>query len=876
MTLASGTRLGPYEVVGSLGSGGMGEVYRAQDPRLRREVAVKVLPAEFSEDASRLRRFEKEARSASALNHPNIVTIYDIGAQDGVSYIAMEKVDGSSLREMLIPGAMPARRLFPVAVQIADGLAKAHEAGIVHRDLKPENVMVTKDGIVKILDFGLAKLTGPSSGSDEGSRLPTQTGTSPGVVVGTAGYMSPEQARGERVDFPSDQFSFGSILYEMATGKRAFLKKTGIDTLSAILNDDPEPIASLNPQVPAPLRWIVERCHSKDPGGRYASTRDLARELATVRDHLSEAFSGGVAAGTRPRRRLWPWAAAVAVVAALAAGMYFLGRRGHEELPPSFWQLTYRRGTVYSARFARDGETIVYTAAWDGKPMEIFIGRTESADARPFGLVDAELLAISESGEMAVSLNRILGYFTAPIRREGTLARVPIGGGMSPREVLEKVEWADWAPDGLTLAVVRDEKLEYPVGKKIYENTSDGWLSDARVSPDGELVAVIDHPQTAADDGSVFVVNRAGKSTKLAGPYFSALGLAWSPDGEVWFTASPSGTESRGVYSVSPSGKPRLRARIAGSMRLLDISRQGRLLLTRETSRIEIGAHVAGEPKERDLTWLDWNKPGQISRDGRWVLFTGPSSDFGQAEAGADSGYFVYLRKTDGSPPVRLGEGLASALSPDGKVVLAVTKASAADPDPDLIIYPTGAGEARRLPKTGLINWGFSRNNFLPDGRRFAISAAEPGRDTARVWLRDIDGGKPVPLSPEGYGGGIVSPDGTWLLARTAGPPTPETRYYRCSIPGGEIREIPGLTFDDRPTQISDDGTALFLVGGNDIPRKVYRFDIATGRRELWRTVSPTDLAGVSELAVYPSGGDSYLYEYTRILSDLYLVEGVH
>ena len=594
-----------------------------------------------------------------------------------------------------------------------------------------------------------------------------------------------------------------------------------------------------------------------------------------MRDHLSEASSGGLAPGTRARRRLWPWAAALAVAAALAAGTYIVGRRAGDDAPPAFRQLTFRRGTVYSARFARDGETIVYTAAWDGNPMEIFVGGVESADARPFGLVDAELLAISESGEMAVSLNRILGYFTAPIRREGTLARVPIGGGMSPREILEKVEWADWAPDGRTLAVVREEKLEYPIGKKIYENTSDGWLSDARVSPDGEFVAVIDHAQTAADEGSVVVVNRAGKSTKLAGPYFSALGLAWSPDGDVWFTAATSGTQSRAMYSVSPGSKPRLRARIAGSMRLLDISRQGRLLLTRETSRIEIGAHVAGEAKERDLTWLEWNKPGQISRDGRWVLFTGPSSEFGGGEGGADSGYFVYLRKTDGSPPVRLGEGVATALSPDGKVVLAGVKASLGDPDPELLIYPTGPGEPKKLPKSGLTNWGFSRNNFLPDGRRFAINAAEPGRDLPKVWLRDIDGGKPIPLSPEGYSGGIVSPDGTWILVRTPGAPTPETRYYRCSIPGGEVQEIHGLRFEDGPAQISDDGRYLFLVGGNEIPRKVFRFEIAIGRREIWRTVSPSDLAGVSELHVYPSGRDSYLYEYTRILSDLYLVEGI-
>src|SRR5262245_28164392 len=267
----------------------MGEVWRARDTRLAREVAVTDMTEEVAGDASSLNLFEKEARAASALNHPNIVTIYDIGSLDSLSFIAMELVAGKTLRELLFAGPIGIKRILAISAQIADGLARAHEAGIVHRDLKPENVMVTKDGLVKILDFGLAKQVGPVSGSDEGSHLPTETGTSPGVVLGTVGYMSPEQAGGQLVDFRSDQFSFGSILYEMATGKRAFQKGTAVDTLSAILHDDPRPVGEVNPQVPGPLRWIVDRCLAKEAEGRYASTTDLARELGTVRDRLSEA-----------------------------------------------------------------------------------------------------------------------------------------------------------------------------------------------------------------------------------------------------------------------------------------------------------------------------------------------------------------------------------------------------------------------------------------------------------------------------------------------------------------------------------------------------------------------------------------------------------
>jgi serine/threonine protein kinase len=314
----------------------MGEVYRARDTRLSREVAIKVLPAELSSDASRLRRFEMEARSASALNHPNIVTVYDIGSENGLSYLAMERVAGETLRTLLVNGALPVKGLLGVATQIAEGLSTAHEAGIVHRDLKPENLMVTKGGLVKILDFGLAKATHVGSGSNEGTHLPTETGTSPGMIVGTVGYMSPEQASGEAVDFRSDQFAFGSILYEMATGKRAFHKKTGVDTLSAILNEEPPPIASASPLVPASLRWIVERCLAKDPDGRYASTKDLARELATVRDHLSEATSGSIAPVPEARGRPWPWMVVATVAIGLAGAAYLAGKKKTGRPPPSF------------------------------------------------------------------------------------------------------------------------------------------------------------------------------------------------------------------------------------------------------------------------------------------------------------------------------------------------------------------------------------------------------------------------------------------------------------------------------------------------------------------------------------------------------------
>src|SRR5262245_12459714 len=486
----------------------MGEVYRARDSRLGREIAVKVLPADVSSDPGRRQRFEQEARSASALNHPNILTIYDIGSHDGTTFIAMELVEGKTLRDVIAAESLTIRKILDYAVQVADGLAKAHAAGIVHRDLKPENVMISKDGFVKILDFGLAKLTESRGG--EGSELPTaiEAATQPGTVMGTAGYMSPEQAGGQPLDFRSDQFALGAILYEMATGKRAFHRKTGAETLVAILREEPEPIGQVNPKAPAPLRWIIERCLAKDPEERYASTKDLARDLAAARGHLSEtSASGGLAAAEPPpaRRRRWLLPAAVALAAGAALGLLARGLiPGRSSAPPRFQRLTYQRGTVLSARFAPDGQTILYGAAIDGRPVEVFSTVAEGHVSRSLSLPRSDVLSVASTGELALSLNR---HFTIGFQTIGTLARVPLAGG-APREILENVQDADWSPDGKELAVSRYDggtwRLEYPIGHVLYGARA--WVSDVRVSPDGRLVAFLDHPQLGDSDGTIRVV----------------------------------------------------------------------------------------------------------------------------------------------------------------------------------------------------------------------------------------------------------------------------------------------------------------------------------------------------------------------------------
>jgi serine/threonine protein kinase len=286
--LGSGMRLGPYEITGFIGAGGMGEVYRAHDTNLNRVVALKLLPEELAADPERLSRFEQEARAVSSLSHPAIVTIYDAGQIGSQPYISMELVSGQTLREILMAGAIPLRRALRIASQLAEGLAKAHDAGVVHRDLKPENIKVSIDGFAKILDFGLAKRVPADVTQEPGADVRTALQTAPGVVLGTAAYMSPEQASGGRVEFRSDQFSFGAVLYEMLTGRRGFERPTTAETLWAIIRDEPLRIADVNPAVPPPVRWIVERCLAKAPEERYAVTHDLARDLASAREHLSE------------------------------------------------------------------------------------------------------------------------------------------------------------------------------------------------------------------------------------------------------------------------------------------------------------------------------------------------------------------------------------------------------------------------------------------------------------------------------------------------------------------------------------------------------------------------------------------------------------
>ena len=692
MNIATGTRLGRYEIRALIGAGGMGEVYRAGDSSLGRDVAIKVLPRELSLHTDRMQRFELEARATSVLNHPNILAIFDIGTFEGSPYVVSELLEGKTLQDRLVTSGLPARKAIEYAVQIARGLAAAHEKGIIHRDLKPDNIFITSEGHAKILDFGLAKLLDPVVPDEESSEAQTKLiSTQPGAILGSVGYMSPEQVRGLPADQRSDIFSFGAVMYEMVTGDRAFRGDSAVETMNAILRDEPPPIRTSEHGSAPALERIITHCLEKQPQDRFQSARDLAFDLESLTSHsgIYSPISAAAPAPEKTPRRLWPILVAAALIGAGLLGLsFFLGRNSAKVVFPTFTQLTFRRGSIYTARFTSDGQGIYFSATWNGNPVDIYSMRAESPNVQSLGVPNTQMLSVSPAGEMAVLLNsKYLFHFV----NQGTLARMPLAGGV-PREMLENVREADWSQDGGNLAVVRVDKLhnqlEYPIGKVLH--TSEGYVSNPRVSPNGNMVAFLEHPIHGDSRGFVMVVDSGGQAKKLTEDWSGEDGLAWSPGGdEVWFTATKTG-EAQALYAVTLSGKQRVVAKAPVNLRLHDISREGSVLLTGSNYSTPITGLRPGETKERDLSWLNWVLVTDLSPDGESFIFT----EFGQ---GSGANYAIYLGKTDGSPAVRLGEGYGFGRSPDGKWVVSILFSSH-----EIVLLPTGAGEAKRLERLGI------------------------------------------------------------------------------------------------------------------------------------------------------------------------------
>ncbi len=880
---ANGARVGHYKILGKLATGGMGVVYRARDTRLGRDVAIKTLTEFLARDAEAIYRFQLEARAVSALAHPNVLTIYDIGSYKGTPYQVSELLEGETLRARLARGRLGPDEALEVAVQFASGLAAAHDAGIVHRDLKPENVFITGDGRIKILVFGLAKLLPQARIVPE--RLMGKAGvpdmrTQQGAVLGTVAYMSPEQVQGAAADRRSDVFAFGSILYEMLSGEQAFagndIRATGI----AIVTNEPVPLRD----APPALEAIVRRCLGKKPEERFESGRELLQALKQLHPSGSHvplvplqaaphaAPIASVEAGRavvptpapEPRRWLRPrrlGIAAIAVAASTAGALIWRSWRRPPPVPLSsqIQQITFQRGAVRSARFLPDGR-VVYSAAWEGKPDQTQTVLPGKPAFQPLPFPPARVLAVSRSGELAISIDvqsRSLDYM-----RAGVLARVSLNGE-APRQLLTDVVGADWNAAGTELVVIRavdgKNRVEYPPGRVLY--SSDGWLSHPRMSPRGQI-AFIEHPFFGDTRGLVMLVDAAGKVTRLTAEFVgSAMGTAWSSSGdEVWFTGSET-TQSAALRAVTPDGKQRVIREEAGALMLHDIAPDGSVLIARENWRHLIRGVPAGATQEANLSWADYSIARDLSADGRKLLFF---------EAGWVGGklFGAYVSAMDGSPPVHLGTGLALSLSADGKWALVADVRAPSE----LAIVPTGPGEPRKLT---LNVAQIAEARWFPDAKSILLTALERPGGQLRIFVVDAATASLRPLSEAGVPGQEmlstpISPDGSQVIVGR------RDEWFLNPGSGGEPRRIEGLTAAQVPVGWHPDGASL-LVREPGLPTRVSRLDLRDLTQKPWRTLAPPDAAGVSDIPwVYVArGGDSYVYTYPQIVSDLYVYRGL-
>jgi eukaryotic-like serine/threonine-protein kinase len=857
--LSSRTHLGPYRILSLVGAGGMGEVYRARDSRLRRDVAIKVLPPEEAADSELLKRLQREARAISQLNHPNIVAVYDVGSEDGVDYIVMELLEGETLGKSLATGKLSARKALEYATQIARGLAAAHEKGIVHRDLKPENIFITRDGRVKILDFGLAHQV---RSDNDLTHLSTKL-TTPGTTLGTVAYMSPEQTRGLALDPRSDIFSFGVVVFEMLSGRLPFQAETAFETMTAILNTDAPDLRDLVPNLPPVLYRIVARCLAKSPDSRFQTANDLVFDLETCAE-ITWAASGMPPALPLPAyRRYAPVAAIVAAVALAVVALAWWKPWVTPAADPSFRRLTFRPSLIPSARFTPDGDTVAYSSSWKGQPLRVHVLRTDRPESQAVAMPNAELAAISPTGEMAVILNARFYDWTGG----GTLAVVPVLGG-TPREIVDGVLLADWLPDG-RMAVWRvndkgEQQLEFPIGKVVY--TSPNIVFSMRVSPKGDQVAL--NVRTDGQKSDVVVIGLDGSKRTLASTVVFARGMAWRPDGkEIWFTTPPDAQQVPTIYAVTLDGEQRMVMRTPGWPWLHDISRDGTVLLGLTT--YQGGIIVQSGGTERDLSWLDASVLADVSSDGKHILFT-------ESNEGVAYKATVYMRATDDSSAVRLGDGIALAFSPRNDEVLAMSAGSGRR---ELLLLPTGAGKTEVLRNDLEALWA----GWLPDGRILINARTAQG---PRMFVQSRDGKPPQPLTPPGFGIGLinsvgggaakpVSPDGRWLLVfdRVNRP-----WFHPLDPAAGPPRPARGVLPGDRPGGWSPDGRHLYVYPNLQVPAHVYDVDVTTGERKLLREFALADPDGVFRMGPFLllPDGQSFAYGYYRQVSTLYSATGLH
>jgi len=868
MPLEPGQHLRHYRILEPIGAGGMGEVYRAHDANLDRDVAIKVLPREMADQPLYLARLEREAKAIAALSHPNILAVYDFGSEGGTAFVVAELLVGQTLRDRLIQsGALAPRKAAELGRQIARGLAAAHEKGIVHRDLKPENLFLTEEGRVKILDFGLAAgrgATGEGMGANAEEDATRTSLTGPGTVMGTVDYMSPEQVRGQPVDHRSDIFSFGAVLHEMLSGARPFHRETHAETMTAVLREEPAELTSVGGGIPPALATIVRRCLEKRPAERFQSASDLAFSLEALSSSTISSGATEAMVGVPERRRRPPVATQVGLlVLGLALGAvatWWLHPSPASPEPPSFQVLSSRRGTVTNARFSRTENSVIYSASWDGGPLRLYPASPGVATSDPLKIENADLLSIARSGELALSLDR-----RYPIGWEaiGTLA-VAQPGGSAPRQLLEDVLVADWGPDR-ELAVAHEVggvvRLEYPIGKVLYETS--GWISDLRVDPRGDRILIADNPARGDNFAVLKIIDLNGAVTTV-GPGGS-WGALWAPDGRTILYGTGSA-----VFSVRPGEEPRRVHETPTALRLLDIDESGRLLVAVAISRREMIIRAPNSVADVNRDWLNWSTPRILSDDGRWVVFE-------EGNDVTEDGYGIYLRDTEGGAPMRLVYGSSLALSPDARWVAVIEKAFG--DDPQLVLVPTGPGKPVPIEVGGLLPLGDSGTWLAGDrpGDRGMLVFAGRDRDGAtRMYALPLSGdAAPRAITPEDLAlsplGHAVSPDGKRVIVLPVDGPVVEF-----DLDGAGPRPVPGIEPGDLPLRFDRSGRYLFTVVPSTLPAPIYQIDLSTGKRSLLRELSPVDPAGafVVDRVQVSADGAAHAYSIRRVTSNVAIMSG--
>jgi hypothetical protein len=820
-------RIGRFTVLGLLGKGGMGEVYRARDRQLGREVAIKVLPAALRSDPVWIARFEREARAIGQLSHPNLLALYDVGVHEGASYVVTELLDGTTLRARLgVP--LPVARAVEIGADIAAGLAAAHDKGIVHRDVKPENIFLTRDGHVKILDFGLAKYQpiGDVGAAVEG--LPTE----PGAILGTVGYMAPEQVRGKPVDARSDIFSLGIVLYEMVAGQPPFAAGNDAEVMAAVLRDAPLPLPAA---VPWTVARLIARCLEKDALERFQSARDLAVDLR-------EALSGKEPARPRRRRR-WPLVAAGAAALAAAA---LLAVRGLAPAPlearVTYSRLTFRQGVVGNARLAPDERTVIYSASFGSEGSRVYATVPDGRESRALTEPGYTLAAVGRDGELAVL-------------RGKTLARMSLSGA-APRDVADGVKEADFLATG-ELVVLRAGAIELPLDHPVYR--SPGIAVSLRAARAGDRVAFVEHPIAGDGAGRVCTVTRAGAYACATDAHWNVMDhVAWAPDhDELWFSALEESSRG-GIYAVAPSGPVRRLLGMPLPTSLLDIGRHGAVLRI-DDMRMSARYRDPGGV-ERDLSWLDSSMVTGIAPDGSAILIA-------EGGMGSSSDYEAYLRPTDGGPAVHLGAGFPATLSDDKQWVVLFQRH---DDRQRLVVMPTGSGAARELRPDAHPPYGYNSPHFFPGQTRIVYEARGPGG--WQVLGQDIAGGDPVPLTGAGLRltQAAVSPDGRTLLLRDA-----EGRTLLQPLAGGDARPLPQVRAGVDPLRFSSDGRALFLLAAADLRHaRVTRLDLETGEETPVHDLD-TDTDRVSVLPSLSADGKTVAYSVWKGERSLFVASGL-